>query len=278
MWTPTAWLFSYTIATLGPAAHAAPTAATVPMTAPPKPPVASPQLAARTASSTSSGSGSAPSKPAPPAAPSGKQLGEVPVAEVVARLQQAYDGTQDFEARFTQRFTYTLLRRTQESRGQVRFQKPGRMRWDYENPTPKSFIVDGKSLWIFQPQEKTAMVNACFQQDGLTASVAFLWGAGKIDEQFSVQRFPGVFSVPTDIHLELQPKEPNGVFAKLILALDPESYRVKQSVVIDVQGNVNQFIYDEMKFNRGTTSSAFTFTPPEGTLVSPMPGSCAARP
>lgn len=196
---------------------------------------------------------------------------------VVDGLQKTYEGTKDFSGNFTQRYTFTMLRRTQESKGQVKFERPGRMRWDYREPTAKTFIVDGTSLWVHQPVDNTAFVNKCFKQDGLTASVAFLWGAGKIREQFDVSWFDGTFGDKTDDHLQLVPKQANSVFAKLILVLDPKTHRVKQSVVVDPQGNVNQFIYDGVVFNKGQAKSTFTFTPPAGTHVSNLPGACAAE-
>ena len=100
--------------------------------------------------------------------------GEKTAAElqaVVSSMQKTYESTNDFRADFTQRFTYTVLRRTQESQGTVQFKKPGLMRWDYSAPVPKQFVVDGSSLWIHTPSDKTAIVNKCFKQDGLTASV-----------------------------------------------------------------------------------------------------------
>ena len=195
---------------------------------------------------------------------------------VVDAIQRTYDGTTDFSGSFVQKYTYTLLRRTQESKGTVKFKKPGLMRWDYTAPQPKAFVVDGKSLWISQPADHNAFINACFQQDGLTASVAFLWGAGKIKEQFDVKWFDGVFGDKTDTHLELSPRQANAVFAKLILVVDPKTNRVKQSVVVDPSGNVNQFIYGALKFNQSLADKDFAFTPPPDAHVARLPGSCDA--
>jgi outer membrane lipoprotein carrier protein len=199
------------------------------------------------------------------------------VDAVVKAMQAKYDGTRDFTARFTQRYTYTVLRRTEESSGTVHFLKPGLMRWDYASPTKKSFIIDGAALWIHQPEDHVALVDRCFKEDALTASVAFLWGAGKIRDQFDVSAFGGTFGEKTDHHLLLTPKQKNSAFAKLILVVDPKSHRVKQSVVVDPQGNVNQFIYENLAFNQDVKKSAFQFAPPKGTHVSPIPGSCAKK-
>ena len=44
----------------------------------------------------------------------------------------------------------------------------------------------------------------------------------------------------------LTPKSHNPIFAKLILVVDPKHHRVRQSVLVDHQGNVNRFIFDNM--------------------------------
>ncbi|MCP4501958.1 MAG: outer membrane lipoprotein carrier protein LolA [Deltaproteobacteria bacterium] len=193
---------------------------------------------------------------------------------VVGEMQKVYENTTSFSAKYTQRFTFTLLRRTQESTGAVQFRKPGLMRWDYAAPKVKSFVVDGKSLWVHTPEDHTAMVNHCFKSDGLTASVSFLWGSGNFLKEFDVAWFPGKFGDAADFHLALTPKSSNSVYQKLILVLDHKSYRVNQSIVVDTQKNVNQFIFSDLVFNRGVSKKTFQFTAPKGTHVSPIPGTC----
>lgn len=195
---------------------------------------------------------------------------------VIDSLQKTYEGTTSFKGSFQQKFTYTMLRRTQESTGTVSFEKPGRMRWDYDKPAEKAFIVDGKALWIVQPADKVAFVNACFQQDGLTASVAFLWGEGRLREQFKISWFDGVFGDKTDHHLLLLPKDNNSIFARLILVVDPKTSRVKQSVVVDPAGNVNQFMFKNLVFNSAIPKGTFTYKPTGGINAQRLPGSCDA--
>lgn len=189
-------------------------------------------------------------------------------------VQKYYDNIKDFQASFQQKYTYAALRRTQESTGKVIYKKPGLMRWDYTNPSQKSFIIDNSRLWIYQPADKTAFVNACFQQDGLTASVAFLLGSGKIKDQFTAQWSSSVYGNATDYHIELLPKQNNSVFSKLVMVVDPKTNQVKQSIVVDSQNNTNQFVYSDIKINQKPSDSVFSFTPPSDTVVSRIPGSC----
>lgn len=194
--------------------------------------------------------------------------------DVVRQVQKQYDKTSSFEAEFVQKYHHKILNRDEESTGKMFFKKPGKLRWDYERPSQKSFIVDGKSLWIYQKADEMAYVDKCFKQDTLTASIAFLWGAGKISKQFAVSWFDSVLGEETDFHLTLMPKEKNGFFKKLILVVNPKSYRVVQSVVVDLEGNTNQFLFSKLSFNSKIAPAVFAFKPPKGIHVEPLPGSC----
>ena len=194
--------------------------------------------------------------------------------KVLTGLQKTYENTSTFSAQFSQSYTNSLLKKTDKSEGQVSFQKPGKMRWDYTKPDPKSFLISGSKLWIHQPKDHLAMVNKCFKQDSLTTSISFLWGAGNLRETFNVSFFKGQFGKKRDHNLLLIPKETNTIFAKLILVVHPDSYLVKQSILIDHQGNINRFYFSKSKTNEEFLQGHFSFRPPSGTHVTDMPGTC----
>ena len=62
--------------------------------------------------------------------------------------------------------------------------------------------------------------------------------------------------------------------------MTPKTSRVKQSVVVDPTGNVNQFIFSELAFNvgkaGGVTPKTFAYTPSGGINAQRVPGSCDA--
>ena len=73
---------------------------------------------------------------------------------VLSRLQQRYDGTNTMQADFRQTVESKTLAGTLESKGKVSFEKPNRMRWDYDPPDPQTIVGDGETLWIYQPDLK----------------------------------------------------------------------------------------------------------------------------
>src|SRR4051812_29397965 len=101
--------------------------------------------------------------PAKTAAPEAKAA-PVPPAKVAAKstpegtalagkVQKFYEKTDDFSSDFKQMFKYKGSVRKVESAGTVQVKKPGFMRWDYTKPNPKLFVLDGKALYMFDPED-----------------------------------------------------------------------------------------------------------------------------
>jgi len=73
----------------------------------------------------------------------------------VHALEKHYQSVRTLKAGFYERYSDGKGPGTAES-GTVYFSRPGRMRWDYESPEPKVFLVDGKNVWFYVPADRTA--------------------------------------------------------------------------------------------------------------------------
>lgn len=193
------------------------------------------------------------------------KLPEPSAAQLADKVQAFYEDTADFSATFTQQYKYKAMARTQKSQGTVQVKKPGLMRWDYVKPHEKLFLLDGKALWIWDPSDKAVMVNRAFSSDQLSAAVTFLWGRGKLSDEFDIQRVEKPAYGQTV--LELVPKTPQGGFTRLYFAVDPKTGAVVTSVVIDSQGNENRIEFSDVKTNTGLADSRFRFSVPKGATV-----------
>ncbi len=81
----------------------------------------------------------------------------------------------------------TFLERYSESRGHIRlesgtvfFSRPGRMRWEYEAPEKKLFLVDGKNVWFYVPADRTVTRVPVKQSDDWRTPLALLTGKAKL--------------------------------------------------------------------------------------------------
>ena len=186
---------------------------------------------------------------------------------VLAEIQSRYENTNELEANFLQEYIGKVMMKPQKGEGKVYFKKKGMMRWDYKVPNQK-LISNGHTLWYYQPEENQVFVSDVSKVLRERTPLAFLAGEGEISRDFTVLNFSESGSQKEDYFvLELAPKEPNAVLAKLALMVDKKTYYVVQADVFDELGNVTRTRFIDIKTNVALSSSLFNFTIPPGTEV-----------
>ncbi len=69
-------------------------------------------------------------------------------------LEEHYRQPHTLQAVFLERFSEGEKQSRVES-GTVYFRRPGQMRWEYDSPEKKLFLVDGKTTWFYVPYDHT---------------------------------------------------------------------------------------------------------------------------
>ena len=183
---------------------------------------------------------------------------------LVDRMQAFYEKTEDFRAGFQQDYFYKVSRRKQTSTGQVTFKKPGLMRWEYEKPSRKSFVLAGERIYAYDPQAMSLTV-AQIDTSQLSASVTFLFGKGRLADEFAIQKADCKTCKGTLLVLDPLKKDPR--FKQLKLEVDPASAQVLRSTVIDPDGSENAISFLGLTSNTGVAADAFKINPPQGTRI-----------
>ncbi len=186
------------------------------------------------------------------------------VKALVDRMQAFYEKTADFTASFRQDYRYKTFNRTQTSSGKLAFLKPAMMRWDYEKPAAKTFVLSGEKVYAYDPEAMTLTI-AAIKSNELSASVTFLWGVGRLEKEFSIAREP--CEGCKGALLELSPLRNDPTFQKVRLEVDPKTAQVLRSTVIDPDGSENSITFLDMKTNQGVPKDRFKIKPPEDTQV-----------
>jgi outer membrane lipoprotein carrier protein len=188
------------------------------------------------------------------------------VRAAVEQMQKFYENTKDFQANFKQTYTYKTFARKTVASGTMKFMKAGAsMRWDYQKPEQKVFVVAANKVYAYVKEAKQLTISP-IDTDRLSTSVTFLWGQGKLDREFDIKRaerkdLTGGFA------LELTPKNPDPRFQKIFFVLDPKSYEVKESLVVDPDGSENRIAFSDAKTNQGFGKEAFAIEPPPDTQI-----------
>jgi outer membrane lipoprotein carrier protein len=188
-----------------------------------------------------------------------------PVKEVVAKMQAFYTKTLDLKGGFKQVYTDLLYDRKRTSYGYLYVRKPGMMRWNYTKPEKKSFIADGKELWVWEPEDKQAFRNP-LDIHTLSTGLTFLFGTGDLLKEFDVTASSEKLGGPDAIVLKLAPRKPTAQYEHLLLALNPGDFSVGESMVVSKHSR-NHFAFTNLEFNTKLPKSKFIFKPPPDTRV-----------
>jgi len=205
---------------------------------------------------------------APLAAPATSPAPAPTLEDAVQRLESAYRGIRDLKATFQQSAFNKTLNQTLEAKGTLYLKKPGKLRWEYTAPTPQEIVSDGKRLWVYTPQLK--QVNVSDAPSALAGPAgSFLAGLGQVREQFTA-RFLNP-AQPTDpdglVVLDLTPKQPQPMLARLVVSVDPQAWLVRKAVLYDQLGNTVAVRFLDVAVNAGLADTLFAFTPPPGVAV-----------
>jgi len=206
-------------------------------------------------------------KPAPPApGPSATPASSGEAVKIIDEVQKFYQATPQLTAKFRQTTTLGAFGRSQTNDGQVYLKKPGRMRWDYVNKRDKKSISksqmsDGNTIWVVLAQDKQYFRQS-LKDSTLPVAVTFLTGKGDLKSEFNAAiDTSGQFGSKADRVLHLTPKKPSAQFKDLYLVVDPQNYRVKQSIVINAGGDVNKFQFFEPDTTKKVADTWFVFNP-----------------
>jgi outer membrane lipoprotein carrier protein len=200
----------------------------------------------------------------PPAADAAARL---PLPSVVEKMQKNYDQAKDFKAHFSQKFTNLAFNRTKVSSGEVTVKKGGRMRWDYDKPDPQVFVSDGRLLWLYEPNDKQVFKQD-LKQSQLPEALAFLLGKGKLADAFEISAANDIkYGTAADYRLSLKPKQPQATYKSIYFVVDPKTFYVTETVLVNAQGDVNDITFSDLKVNTKVPDGLFNFKIPSDARV-----------
>jgi outer membrane lipoprotein carrier protein len=184
---------------------------------------------------------------------------------MAAALQARYDRIKDFSASFTQVYEGGVLRRKAVESGTVYVKKPGRMRWDYTSPQKKLFVSDGKTMYMYFPEDRQVMTFPMPEQDEATSAVLFLMGKGDVTRDFAARWADG--GQPDEYALRLDPLIRQAEYDWLEVTASRETLQIRTLTAGDAQGGRSVFTFTNFKENTGLADKLFQFSIPRGTEV-----------
>jgi outer membrane lipoprotein carrier protein len=200
-------------------------------------------------------------------------------ARSIARaLEARYRHAATLKAVFFQRYTDGNGGSAAES-GVVYFSRPGRMRWEYQSPETKLFLVDGTNVWFYVPADHTASRAKMKESSDWRTPIAVLAGKadlGQLCRKLEIVKgfgekegdakerpIPGGNAV---LRCEPRSSGTDDPFREVLLETDPESHLVRAR--IREVGNVEtEFRFGGWEENVAIPEAKFHFEVPAGVAV-----------
>ena len=165
------------------------------------------------------------------------------------------------KANFTQTVIDAQGQVVEEASGQFLLERPGKFRWDYQQPYPQQIVADGQRIWFYDADLEQVTVSS--QLEALADTPATLLSGEKAPEDTYVLR--DINSEDGLFWVELVPKDLESNFQTVSLAFD--KHGLQQMVMRDSFGQQTRLEFTQIEENLELASDAFVFIPPEGVDV-----------
>ena len=207
---------------------------------------------------------------------------------VLRALEARYHHAQTLKAAFYERYSEgnNATEGSAES-GTVYFSQPGRMRWEYESPETKLFLVDATNVWFYVPADHTVSRAKVKESSDWRTPLALLTGKSDLTKHCREIEIVDPAKTHTNASAtaeasENRPTRPENTVLRCIpkresadadqqirevlLESDPESHLVR--LIIRQPGNLEtEFRFANWQENLPIAETMFHFAPPSGVTV-----------
>lgn len=188
---------------------------------------------------------------------------------LLADVQSHYSAVTSISSKFLQNSYLSALEVSELSSGTMKFKKGGKMRWDYEEPEKQSFVIDGKKVYFYQPNENQLVIDEFKNVILSDMPVAFLMGLGDLTRDFVAAE---ACETADGVSITLSPKtkkdsKADEALKGFKLLADPSTHLPIGARVTDVGGNTTAIVLKDLKPDSEFSATAFEIKPPKGTDV-----------
>jgi outer membrane lipoprotein carrier protein len=171
------------------------------------------------------------------------------------------------QADFQEQRVIRLMKKPILSSGKVWFQPPNKFRREVKGSSPSLTVSDGRQLWIYYPNFKSAERYPLGKGSPLDSTVAAINSSLNLEDVENTFQISAA-KIENGYELRLMPRSPSmkRVFQRLDLRINDQS-RVERTDMLLPNGDRIVTTYSNQ--TRGPVpASLFEFTPPAGTEIS----------
>ena len=173
----------------------------------------------------------------------------------ISLVESTYQNIHSLSSTFTQNTKIELTGQTIKRSGILLLKETGKFRMEYLSPSKKIYISDGKTLWTYDPTDKSSLLSEDINSGVLPKpALSFLNGFDKLTNDYYVKKdlyFKNSFNACS---LKLTPKKPTNF--DYLLAQFAQGL-LKQLVIYNKSGNISHYKFSNTKLNIKLNDSKF---------------------
>ena len=226
---------------------------------------------------------------------------EIELHDIITALETPFkvqtkssERIQDFSADFFQESHIASIGRTQYGKGAVHFKfvtstedesSLARFRWEYRQPSVQEIISDGKTMWVYIPDNRQVIESDLGQINAQQGEnpVTFLSGLGNLSRDFSINWGSPQIVETGGYLLQLIPRKESQLIQQIEVIVSDAAvnmwlkkgktgdiFPILSTLVTDPNGNRTAIEFRDVQVNQKLADQLFTFKRPDGVeLVDP---------
>jgi outer membrane lipoprotein carrier protein len=182
-------------------------------------------------------------------------------ASAATEVEKYLTGLSAWSAEFEQTIDDGHGKVLRSASGKFYLQRPGRFRWDYEQPSEQMILADGKQIWFYD--KDLAQANVRDVDSTLASTPAMLLSGGSVSGQFDITELPSSGGLRW---FQLIPKHPETDFQLVRIGFDRHG-ELASMFLADKLNQITQLKFTHPIRNPEFAPGLFSFSPPPGVDV-----------
>lgn len=170
----------------------------------------------------------------------------VPPEKAVANMERALKTAGTLQARFEQIHYAAALSGPLRERGEISYERPDRMRWDYKDPQDKVFLYKSGVLEMYIPEDKQLIRRRVDSETVSSEIFGIFFGTMSFDRAYLIEEtaFP---TASTDVQqVKLTPRT-EGEYSHILLEIDRRTWLLRRAVFIEWAGGRREFVFSRVR-------------------------------
>lgn len=185
--------------------------------------------------------------------------------DVAKKTENTLRSYKTLQADFVHLFYSSSVAEPLKEYGKCYFQKPGQMKWHYEKPEEKIFLLTNRIIESYFPEDEQ-LIRSSYREEEESGILALLSGRQGILQNYSVEFSPFPTENTGVKQIKLVPKEDEDE-SYILLEIDEKNWQIQKAVFMDWAGNKSEFRFSRVRLNISLPQKTFELEVPPGTEI-----------